>query len=140
MYQLLFSPASYADYTFVEKNPMHLIRKHHSFCIIFFIKNPSRRMLYNSFQHNIVVLLLLIPYAWLKVVLFPEKVATTANQICRISVPISLRRIIFSLLYASPAARYMGSTRHYIEFEYDSFGLGCVLTSINGSINVHMVG
>ena len=71
---------------------------------------------------------------------FPEKVATTANQICRIVVPISLRRIIFSLLYASPAARYMGSTRHYIEFEYDSFGLGCVLTSINGSRNVHMVG
>ena len=71
---------------------------------------------------------------------FPEKVATTANQICRIVVPISLRRIIFSLLYASPAARYMGSTRHYIELVYGFFGLGCVLTSINGSRSVHIVG
>ena len=35
-----------------------------------------------------------------------EKVQTTTNQICRIVVPISLRRIIFSLLHASPAARH----------------------------------
>ena len=39
---------------------------------------------------------------------FFEKVVTTANQICSIVVPISLRRIIFSLLYASPAAGHMG--------------------------------
>ena len=37
-----------------------------------------------------------------------EKVPTTTNQICRIVVPISLRRVIFSLLHASPAARHMG--------------------------------
>ena len=39
---------------------------------------------------------------------FFEQVVTTANQICRIIVPISLRRIIFSLLHASPAAKHMG--------------------------------
>ena len=39
---------------------------------------------------------------------FFEQVATTANQICRIVVPISLRRTIFSLLHASPAAGHMG--------------------------------
>ena len=90
---------------------MHPIRKHHSFCIIFFINNPSRRMLYHSFQHNIVVMLLLIPYAWLKVVLFFfEKVATTANQFFRMVVPMFLRRIIFSLLYPSPAT---GHIREY---------------------------
>ena len=38
---------------------------------------------------------------------FPEKVATTANQICRIVVPISLRRIVFSLLHTSPATGLM---------------------------------
>ena len=38
---------------------------------------------------------------------FFEKVVTTTNQICRIVVPISLHRIIFSLLHASPAAGHM---------------------------------
>ena len=42
-----------------------------------------------------------------RLVLF-EKVATTANQIFRIVVSISLRRIIFSLLHASLATGYMG--------------------------------
>ena len=36
------------------------------------------------------------------------KAATTANQMCRIVIQISLRRIFFSLLYASPAAGHMG--------------------------------
>ena len=39
---------------------------------------------------------------------FFEKFSTTDNQICRIVVPISLRRIIFSLLYASPTTEHMG--------------------------------
>ena len=38
---------------------------------------------------------------------FFEKVPTTANQICRIVVHISLRRIIFSLLHAFPAVGHM---------------------------------
>ena len=38
---------------------------------------------------------------------FFEKVATTANQKICIVVPISLRRIIFSLLHVSPAAGHM---------------------------------
>ena len=38
---------------------------------------------------------------------FFEKVATTTNQKFRIVVPISLRRIIFSLLHVSPAAGHM---------------------------------
>ena len=40
--------------------------------------------------------------------IFFEQVVTTANQICRIVVPISPRRIVFSLLHASPAAGHMG--------------------------------
>ena len=40
--------------------------------------------------------------------IFFEKVATSANQICRIVVPIFLRHIILCLLHASPAAGHMG--------------------------------
>ena len=37
-----------------------------------------------------------------------EKVPTTTNQICRIVVPISLRRVIFSLLHAYSADGHIG--------------------------------
>ena len=38
---------------------------------------------------------------------FFEKFSATDNRICRIVVPISLRRIIFSLLHASPTTGYV---------------------------------
>ena len=71
---------------------------------------------------------------------FFEKVATAPNKICRIVVPISLRRIFFLFCMLPQLLGVWGSRIHYIDFFYDSFGLGCVLTSINGSRNVHIVG
>ena len=37
-----------------------------------------------------------------------EKVATVTNNIYRIVLPISLRRIIFNLMYATPITGHMG--------------------------------
>ena len=37
-----------------------------------------------------------------------EKVATVTNNIYRIVLPISLRRIIFNLMYATPINGHMG--------------------------------
>ena len=37
-----------------------------------------------------------------------EQFSTVTNHICRIIVPISLRRIIFNLMYATPIAGHMG--------------------------------
>ena len=71
---------------------------------------------------------------------FFEKVATAPNKICRIVVPISLRRIFFLFCMLPQLLVVWGSTIHYIKCFYDSFGLGCVLTSINGSRNIHIVG
>ena len=37
-----------------------------------------------------------------------EPIATVTNHICRIVVPLSLRRIIFDLMYTTPIAGHMG--------------------------------
>ena len=37
-----------------------------------------------------------------------KPIATVTNYICRIVVPISLRRIIFDLMHATPVAGHMG--------------------------------
>ena len=51
---------------------------------------------------------------------FFEKISITANQICRIVVPIYLRRIFFSLLHASSTAGHMGKykTLHRIRLRF----------------------
>ena len=53
---------------------------------------------------------------------FYETVITTANKICRIVVPVSLRHIIVSFYTLYPLPVIWGSIKIFIELNYDSSG------------------
>ena len=53
---------------------------------------------------------------------FYETVITTANKICRIVVPVSLRYIIVSFYTLYPLPVIWGSIKIFIELNYDSSG------------------
>ena len=57
-----------------------------------------------------------------------EKVATVTNHICRIVVPISLRRIIFNMMHATPIIRHMGEYKTLYRIKLRFSGLVYVLT------------
>ena len=61
------------------------------------------------------------------------------KNICRIVVPLSLRRKIFVLMHVSPIAGHMGEYKTYTVFVFVFFDLECVPISKNGSNNVPIV-
>ena len=54
-----------------------------------------------------------------------EPVSVASNHLCRIVVPLSLRRVIFDALYASPAAGHMGEYKTLYRIKLRFFCIAC---------------
>ena len=54
-----------------------------------------------------------------------EPVTVSSNHLCRIVVPLSLQRVIFDALHASPAAGHMGEYKTLYRIKLRFFGIAC---------------
>ena len=68
-----------------------------------------------------------------------EHISFAHKHICRIVIPLSLRRKLFVLMYASPVAGHMGEYKTLYRIRLRFFGFECVPISKNGFNNVSIV-
>ena len=69
-----------------------------------------------------------------------KPVTVSSNHLCRIVVPLSLRRVIFDALHVSPAADHMGEYNTLYRIKIRFFGIACEKISKLGRKSVRIVG